>query len=103
MKYCKKCGKELRDEAVICVGCGCSVSETSSSNRHSAAASENPTLAIMSLIFAFIMPPIGCILGIIGMNQYSDPTLRNRSKSGMCFSLSALIIYCFIACVIAQI
>ncbi len=27
MKYCSKCGKELLDEAVICVGCGCAVGE----------------------------------------------------------------------------
>lgn len=27
MKYCTHCGKELLDEAVICVGCGCSVGE----------------------------------------------------------------------------
>lgn len=26
MKYCTHCGKELMDEAVICVGCGCAVS-----------------------------------------------------------------------------
>ena len=25
MKYCTHCGKELLDEAVICVGCGCAV------------------------------------------------------------------------------
>ncbi len=25
MKYCAKCGKELFDEAVFCVGCGCPV------------------------------------------------------------------------------
>lgn len=25
MKFCQKCGKELLDEAVICVGCGCVV------------------------------------------------------------------------------
>lgn len=25
MKYCTHCGKELFDEAVICVGCGCAV------------------------------------------------------------------------------
>ncbi len=27
MKYCTHCGKELFDEAVICVGCGCAVDE----------------------------------------------------------------------------
>ena len=26
MKYCSHCGKEIMDEAVICVGCGCPVS-----------------------------------------------------------------------------
>lgn len=26
MKYCSHCGKEILDEAVICVGCGCAVS-----------------------------------------------------------------------------
>ena len=25
MKYCTHCGKELLDEAVICIGCGCAV------------------------------------------------------------------------------
>lgn len=28
MKFCSKCGKEIMDEAVICVGCGCPVSQT---------------------------------------------------------------------------
>lgn len=28
MKYCTHCGKELFDEAVICVGCGCPVAGT---------------------------------------------------------------------------
>ena len=27
MKYCTHCGKELLDEAVICVGCGCAVND----------------------------------------------------------------------------
>ena len=27
MKYCTKCGKEIMDEAVVCIHCGCSVRE----------------------------------------------------------------------------
>ncbi len=27
MKYCTHCGKELLDDAVVCVGCGCAVDE----------------------------------------------------------------------------
>lgn len=33
MKYCMHCGKELLDEAVICVGCGCSVDGPSVNNK----------------------------------------------------------------------
>ena len=25
MKYCSKCGKEIHEEAVVCIHCGCSV------------------------------------------------------------------------------
>ncbi len=28
MKFCSKCGREIMDEAVICPGCGCTVSGT---------------------------------------------------------------------------
>ena len=30
MKYCNHCGKELSDEAVICVGCGCPIENKNS-------------------------------------------------------------------------
>ena len=36
MKYCTHCGKELLDEAVICVGCGCPVGERSAQGQNSA-------------------------------------------------------------------
>ncbi len=28
MKYCSHCGKEIADEAVVCIGCGCAVPNT---------------------------------------------------------------------------
>ena len=30
--FCNKCGKEVFDEAVVCVGCGCSLKESSELN-----------------------------------------------------------------------
>ena len=33
MKFCSKCGKELHDDAVVCVGCGCPVSSGSQQNQ----------------------------------------------------------------------
>ena len=32
MKYCTHCGKELLDEAIICMGCGCNVESTNGFN-----------------------------------------------------------------------
>ena len=26
--FCNKCGKEINDDAVVCVGCGCAVNES---------------------------------------------------------------------------
>ena len=37
MKYCTHCGKELSDEAVICVGCGCPTQSYKPKERNSAA------------------------------------------------------------------
>lgn len=36
MKYCSKCGKELLDEAVICVGCGCAVARQQGQSAYNA-------------------------------------------------------------------
>ena len=32
MKYCSKCGKEVHDDAVICVNCGCSIVDKSAAS-----------------------------------------------------------------------
>ena len=26
--FCNKCGKEINDDAVVCIGCGCAVNES---------------------------------------------------------------------------
>ena len=44
MKYCTHCGKELLDEAVICVGCGCAV------DGHNAQTANNPSVDGIALL-----------------------------------------------------
>ena len=44
MKYCTHCGKELFDEAVICVGCGCAVTD------HNKATTTGTTIANSALL-----------------------------------------------------
>ena len=94
--FCAKCGKEIHDEAVICPHCGCGVS-----NRSVAAPKvETPTLSLIAIIFAFLAPLVGLILGIIGLNVYKDETFRQKSKGAIFISLGMFIAYFFIGFVL---
>ena len=99
MKYCPKCGKQLMDDAVVCIGCGCSVSRV----KKPAEPRESSALAHIATVFAFVMPLIGILLGIIGMSKYSNEHLRKKSKSAILFALSILILYVTIFAVCLQI
>lgn len=48
MKYCVHCGKELLDEAVICVGCGCAVAGKSVPTRQRVVADSTELLNALS-------------------------------------------------------
>lgn len=84
MKFCQKCGKELFDEAVICTGCGCSCAPQQSNAYNSNVVSnqvpdqESSSTANCALLFAFLMPIIGVILGIVGVRKYKNPTYKTR-------------------------
>lgn len=63
MKYCYNCGKEVIDEAVVCVGCGVSLKnkfgnvETNSDN-------------VIYLLIGIFLPLIGFILWLIWKDEY---------------------------------
>ncbi|MBR3096130.1 MAG: zinc-ribbon domain-containing protein [Clostridia bacterium] len=87
MKYCQKCGKELLDEAVICPNCGCAVAPVQpSSPTESPFATETPqpqsresdSSANMALLFAFLIPIVGIILGVINMGKYQTKKYKDR-------------------------
>ena len=61
--FCKHCGKEIDDEAVICPNCGVQVGDLSPQ--------KNTTniLTIIGFILAFIMPIAGLACSIIGKKQ----------------------------------
>lgn len=102
MKYCSKCGKELMDEAVICVGCGCPVNSTPSVNTQKTQPAETSGMVTGAIICAFLLPIVGLILGIIGVSKYSDPQLKQKSKGAIFLSLGMWVIYFFIFLVMGQ-
>lgn len=62
--FCNKCGKEIFDEAVICVGCGCPVKPMKSVDEQWSAGT-----MVALVIGSILIPLIGIIFGAIGINQ----------------------------------
>lgn len=65
MKYCKKCGNELLDEAVVCTKCGCAIDPNMFMSKNKK--SELSTLAIVFMIIGtvimgfYLIPLTWCI------------------------------------------
>lgn len=71
MKYCVNCGKELCDEAVVCVQCGCAASKTGAND---VADAPNSGFAVLG----FLIPIVGLILYLI----YQDRSPLKAKSAG---------------------
>ena len=81
--FCKKCGKEILDEAVICPNCGVQVKEINGQTK-----SEDVNgMAIAGFICSFFVPILGWIFGGIGLSKSAK---KNGKGKGL--SLAALCI-----------
>ena len=72
MKYCRHCGNELCDGAVICPKCGCSVDYENKMQSGNQAPTDNENysiLSILGMIFAFVETIAGLILSIVAFNE----------------------------------
>ena len=101
MKYCSKCGKELADEAVVCVGCGFPVNTAASKQSmiaidENAAKKETFSFANCALIYAFLIPIVGLILGIIGLVKCKTIAFNNKFTIAVIASVSAWAFYVLI-------
>ena len=88
MKYCTKCGKEVHDEAVICIHCGCQIEGTQISKNPEDA--PNTAFAILG----FFMPVVGLILYLVNMDT---APLRAKSAGqgaliGVCVSVALSVL-----------
>lgn len=60
--YCSKCGQQLVEDAVVCLGCGKQVSAVQDGNRRW------PVFWLL-IVLTILFPVLGVILGIIGLVQ----------------------------------
>lgn len=72
MKYCKHCGKEIMDEAIICPGCGCKaenervkVNKPTYDEAVSGAATTNIIAAVILMLGIFVALFINVWLGVV--------------------------------------
>ena len=101
--FCSKCGKEISDDAVICPNCGVptnnynGVSTKPKSNTDDAG--NVNTMSIIALVMSFIIPLVGCILGMIYVRKaiaVDDEPSKKKCMVAMCiggllFALSIII------------
>ena len=66
MKFCTKCGKELVDEAVVCIHCGCAVAGATPTPTAPVVENDAPNTGFA--VLGFFFPMIGLILYLLNMN-----------------------------------
>ena len=88
--FCSKCGKEVNDDAVVCVHCGCAIE-----NNKPSPANSNDAPNTGFAVLGFFIPLAGLILYLV--NKETAP-LKAKSAGkgaliGFCVSLVFSIIY----------
>ena len=62
MRFCSKCGKEIRDEAVMCVHCGCAVENVNITNgANNSGVREDDSVSVSLCVLAALIPLFGVI------------------------------------------
>jgi len=70
--YCKKCGNEIRDDAVVCIHCGCSTQETPTATK------DAPSTGMA--VLGFFIPLAGLIVWLI--NKENKPLFAKSAGKG---------------------
>ncbi len=112
MKYCSKCGNQVFDEAVICPKCGCEVEQKQNNyyqqpakkervvNYERTQERESPSMASTALLFAFLVPIVGIILGIIGMNKYRTQEYRKKCRTALIVGIVVQVVLFFFSIIV---
>lgn len=90
MKYCQKCGKELVDEAVICVNCGCSTETQPAQPAVVNADAPNIGMAILG----FFIPLAGLIIYLV--NKDTKPLMAKSAGKGALIGVIVSVVFSII-------
>ena len=84
--FCKNCGQELNDNAVICPHCGVA---TDNYAKSTAVTEQKNTMALIGFILSFFVALAGLIVSIIAYKNAKKPEFNGDGKS---FALAGIII-----------
>lgn len=82
--FCKKCGKEIVDEAVICPNCGVQVGELT---KETGTNKNGNGMAVAGFVCSFFVPVLGWVFGGIGLARAGK-----RGGKGKGLSVAAIVI-----------
>ena len=68
--FCKNCGKEVNEKAVVCIHCGCAIEQPKIEKSNSTTGEEKTTIGIIMAIF------LGLIGLVIGLLLYPSATVE---------------------------
>ena len=89
--YCKKCGREIDDNAYACPNCGALTHEES-------AEPGSNTKALLGFIFAFFIPLVGLILSILGLRNAPkfNGDRKGLATAGIVISIVSMVLNFFV-------
>ena len=87
--FCKNCGKEIDDSAVVCPNCGVATENMSKSTPVPA---QKNTIALVGFILALLgFNLIALILSIVGLTNSKKPEYAGDGKG---FAIAGIVIAC---------
>ena len=87
--FCKNCGKEINDGAVVCPNCGVATENMVKASAPAAPAQKN-TMALVGFILALLgFNLIALILSIVGLTNCKKPEFNGHGKG---FAIAGIII-----------
>ena len=118
--FCKNCGKELNESAVVCTGCGCAVEQTQGKKQKGTSNIGSCNISIIGFVLALVSifslmfyplmletvyisfaMSIALIIGSIIISIVGRMT--NRDKASKWYGLTAIsIAVCSFACVLTN-
>ena len=84
--FCKSCGHEINENAVICPNCGVA---TDNLAKTTAEPAQKNTMALIGFILSFFVAIAGLIISIIAYKNAKKPEFNGDGKS---FALAGIII-----------